>query len=421
MATNEKDLGIQALRSGDPRGAVTHLTQAAQQAPSDASVFGYLGAAYAQCKMPEQAIQHLSHAVRLAPQSAALRFNLAMAQEHGGNAAAALESYRQAVHLEPGHERARAAIARLSGGAPAAGFAVGPGAVPAPGGAVEVSSFVLPGAPASAPAAPSHTPYGPPPNIYAQPPAPRGTVAGGADPTLIGQAPSAPILPSAPLGGLPPVPGASYAPPEPPGPPAGLRPLGDWTPPEGSAPPAASQPWQPAPPRPANVQHLDSQVAVISAPERAQSRSYHIGSAYLMGMGSGVWWGLLGAVFIFLYSLLNPAAQLMQLLPIVITMCAMAVAGGALVYGLIGMWGAASDDAETLCGNAGAAVGVFTSLFILPFIGGVMLMYTVGTPVIGTVWVARMFGKGLGKRIGEMDSSVTVVTGAGGVAVTRVR
>ena len=426
MAATEKDLGVQALRNGDLTGAVSFLTLAAQKAPNDPSIFGYLGAAYGQLRMPEQAVQHLSQAVRLAPQSAPLRYNLAQAQEMLGQQAAALESYRQTLNLESTHAKAQAAVARLAPGeAPMA---------PATGG--DVGGFVLPGAGSAAAAPAANSPYGAVPNIYAQPApsnSPYGAVpniynqpvanprpAPPSEPTLIGAAPGGPV--AAPVPGLPPVPGASYAPPPTPaGPPGGMQPLGDWAPPPGSAPPAAEEPWRPAPPRPANVSQPDSQVTVVSAPERALPQSWKTGHAYLAGMGSGLWWGLLGAILIFLTSLLMPKSELGERMGVVVMLCAMSLAFGALIYGLIGIWGANSDDPETLCGNCGAALGVVAALVIVPNVGLMMSAYTVGAPLIGPIWIARAFGRGLGRRIAEMDASMTVVHGPGGVMVTPVR
>jgi hypothetical protein len=160
---------------------------------------------------------------------------------------------------------------------------------------------------------------------------------------------------------------------------------------------------------------------VVSAPEREMPQSWKTGHAYLAGMGTGLWWGLLGAILIFLTSLLMPKSELGAHMGVVVTLCAMSLSFGALIYGLIGMWGANSDDPETLCGNCGAALGVLAAVVIVPNVGLMMSAYTVGAPIIGPIWIARAFGRGLGSRIAEMDASMTVVTGPSGVAVTSVR
>ena len=162
-------------------------------------------------------------------------------------------------------------------------------------------------------------------------------------------------------------------------------------------------------------------VASIPAAEGEISHSAQLGNCYLAGMGMGVWWGLIAAVVFFLWSMtVFRAGEFGRYMPIILTVCAMNVALGALLYGVIGLIGGSTDDAETMCGNLGLLLGLFAAF--APAIGTVGFILYTGLPTfVGCTWVSRQMGKALGARINEWRSSVFVVSGAGGVAMTHSR
>jgi hypothetical protein len=450
MSQAAREAGIQALRSGDAKTALQHLAEAVRQNPQDVQAYGYLGAAYGQLNMPERAVECLTRATALAPQSAALWFNLGVAQEKAGKRAEAVASLRQALKADPSYDRARQALSRLGedAGAPAppAG-APAPGtpapAAPAPTGAPTiVGDFVLPGASPSAPG-PSGPPGAPPayppssptlqpgqwsPPAAGGPPggapgygAPGGTAPGYGVPPP----PTPPPPPSAgPPGGMRPLgegtPPAAPPAPGPGGPPGGMQPLGDWAP-----PPGAASPWQPAPGQPAagpggppaesRAAGPEPYVGTFDAAEGISQKEF-LGRCYLAGMGMGVWWGLLGAGATFIRSMSLPGSEWGRLLPVILTVCLMTVALGALLYGLIGLLGGSTDDAETTCGNAGMALGLLTAVLAF-FVGASFTIYGAALGAFGGFWVSRALGKALGGNINEMRQTVFVVAGGGRVAM----
>lgn len=151
------------------------------------------------------------------------------------------------------------------------------------------------------------------------------------------------------------------------------------------------------------------------------SRSAQLGHCYLAGMGMGVWWGLVGAIFTFIKATTDMmSSDFSRLLPLIFTMCVMNVALGAILYGLIGLAGGATEDAEAACGNFGLALGIVCAL-VSAFLTQKVFMF-VGVPaVVGSIWISRKLGQSLGIRINEMQTSVFVVAGPGGVAMTSYR
>lgn len=414
------EAGLAALKVGDARAASEHLARAVQQDPQDAQAHAYLGAAYGQLQMAEQAIQHLTRATQLAPHSAAFHFNLGVILAGVGRCSEAAAALRQALAADPGYDRARQALERLGESAPAA--------PPSPASAP---------AAATAPAAPAAPPSGPGVGEFILPgsePTAMPVAASAYAPTIVPSSPQAPTIPDHAWPGGPLPPPGPPAPPVP-GPPGGRQPLGDWTPPapapelqmgaNWSAPPPEEgglANWQAAPPRPTTqIEHTGTGavIARAEAPERSLSRQEKLGHCYLKGMGMGVWWGVIGAVILFMYSLLNPASQLVKVLPVVFTACLMSVAFGTLIYGVIGMIGGSTDDAETTCGNLGIALGILTALVLMPTMLGFL---TMGAPMLGgCIWVSRQMGKSLGISINEMNASFFVVGTARGVTITPMR
>lgn len=455
MSDASRDAGVRALQGGDPKSALQHLAQAIQQNPQDAQAHAYMGAAYGQLNMPQQAVESLTHATQLAPLSAPIRFNLAVMLEKSGRRDEAVAAYRQVVVLDGNYERARQALTRLgetatvSGSAPAAPPAYPPPAAAPPPSAPGLGDFAIGGGPSYGAAPPQASPYGAPPpqaspcgapppqaaSPYGVPP-PQASPYGAPPPMGGGAGPSSP-------GGAPPpmAPPSMMAPPAAPAPPGGMQPLGDWNPPPSAAPPSGGPPggmqplgeWSPppgglaagqtAPPPPPSYAPSGggATIAVVDHPETMLSRSAQLGHCYLTGMGMGVWWGLLGAVFTFLRSMTTVmSSDLGRMMPLILTMCAMNIALGALLYGLIGLAGGATEDAETSCGNFGLALGILGAL-----LGGIVvsdqLLMLGGPTIIGSIWVSRKLGQSLGIKINEMQSSVFVVAGPGGVSAMSYR
>lgn len=483
MSETARNAGIQALQAGDPKTALQHLAQAVQQNSQDAQAYAYLGAAYGQLNMPQQALEAFGRASELAPLSAPIRFNLGMALEKCGKREAAVACYRQCLVLDADYEKSRQALARLgematapTGGAPSQpGGATGvppaypppavPPAYPPPAGvqgsgttsspapshaaAPGLGDFAIPGSQSYTAAPPPQArpaASGPPPQypgvggpLGAAPPPPSSAPSPyGAPPPVggpLGAAPPPPPSAPAPYGAPPPVSGppggmqplGDWAPPPAPpsapgGPPGGMQPMGDWAPP--LSPPGGLASGQAAPPPP--NPHLASGrggavVAAVDAPEKAMSKGEQSGHCYLAGMGMGVWWGLAGALFFFLRSMLViPASQLGRMMPIVLTLCSMSIALGALIYGIIGLIGSNTEDAEAACGNFGLALGILCALGSAVAAGGFFLY--LGVPsVVGSVWISRSLGRSLGIKINEWQSTIFVVAGPGGVEMTQYR
>jgi tetratricopeptide repeat protein len=326
-------------------------------------------------------------------------------------------------------------------------------AAPPPAAATGLADFGL-GAPGAAPPAPGAapspfqapppvpgapgTPPGSTPTIQAHqwpgsPAAPGAEGLSAANPFAPPPPPGGPAGPPPPPGWAPAVPGAPVAGPPPPayGPPApgygaptGMQPLGDWNPPPpeetgGLANYQAAPSHHVAPPPSHHVSSAEPVVRTVEAPEMEMSPSEQRAKCYLAGMGMGVWWGLIGAFFVFVMPLLeHTTTSYMRYLPMFVAFALMYVALGALLYGIVGLTGVGSGDAETTCGNMGAGIGMTEGLiwfFLVP-------SYYLGIiGILGCVWVSRQMGKSLGATINEWHSTLFVVSGHGGLAVTPLR
>ncbi|MFN3649251.1 MAG: tetratricopeptide repeat protein [Armatimonadota bacterium] len=113
MSASDRELGLAALRRGDPRAAVEHLRRAVEAVPVDAGAWGYLGVAYGHLGNSEAALRCLHHAATLAPGSAAMHYNLGLALERAGRPEEAAGRLRQAVMLDRTHAAAAEALRRL--------------------------------------------------------------------------------------------------------------------------------------------------------------------------------------------------------------------------------------------------------------------------------------------------------------------
>lgn len=410
MTGASRDSGIQALRNGDLKTAIQHLSAATQHDPRDAQAFAYLGMAYGQSNLPREAALALREAVRLSPSSAPLRYNLGMAQEKAGDTAGATQSYQQALGLDGTYERARQALQRL--GAPPVGVPAGPAS---PSSGSLLGEFALPTGGGAAPAPP----------VQAAPPAfpPAYNSAPGAPAPVPPRAAYAPPIPPAPsFSGAAPLGTETIvdASPAPAGPPGARQPLGEWAPPpppEGGL--ASYQTAPPLQPTARSGASGEPVIATADAAEREMTGSERLGCAYVAGMGMGVWWGLLGAAGTFFGAMMLPMHAMQHGMPIVLTLCLMNVAFGVLAYGVIGMLGANADDSEQMCGNLGLALGILTAVGQAYFSSPALMV--VGGPILGCIWISRRLGQSLGSRINEMRTQFFIVAGAGSVSVTAHR
>lgn len=436
---SSRDEGIAALKAGDLVRAGQLLQKAVQENPQDAQAYAYLGTVYGQKGHFAAAVECFRTAANLTPQSAPIRFNLAAALEKAGQNAAALSAYRETLKLDPNHQRAAQALARLEPPAPAVETpsAAAPARAPAPAAAPTPSAldeFAIGGstpaviAPPAAPAAPAYpgsppataSPYGTPPPV-AGAPSPLTAPAPGYGPPV---APPGP--PMGPPGGMMPL--GDWTPPPTPAPPAGPVPLGDWTPPPGAPAPAAGPaPWEPAAPSAAYAG--GRAIAAGSTPvlssvanqEEGLSKSALTGNCYLSGMAMGVWWGLIGAIVAFLSAMVSiKSSEMGAMMPRIIVMCLMVIAGGVLAYGVIGAIGSSTDDPEKVCGIFGFILGLATAGAMMPMLLGSLGFYSVGG-LFGTTWVSWRMAVALGSSIGEQRASAFVVAGPGSVAVTMRR
>jgi hypothetical protein len=415
MSDSPREAGVQALKSGDAQAAVEHLTLAVQQNPQDGTAYGYLGAAYGQLNVLDKAVESLKKATQLIPTSAPLRFNLATALEQAGTRDEAVAEYRRALALDPKYDRARQALARLGEAEtaqapkPASPWSGAPPPAAAPaapaGGMGDFIIGVSEPAPAAA-AAPPPPAYGPPGS--AGPPGAYPAPGGYAPPPAPG-----PLNPAATVADAGPAPWSAP-------PPTGLQPLGDWTPPAQDD----NSPWQPAPPRPPQVVHdapTGTIIATAENPGRSMDRGLQTGHCYLSGLGMGAWWGLIGAIIVFLTGMATiNVGDLPKASPILAALCLMTLALGVLIYGVIGLIVSKSDDAESLGANLGLVVGILTAIpvgvIFVPLLG-----IMGGVFPFGAIWASRQMGKSLGGNINEMQQSIFVVAGPGKVAITPTR
>jgi len=113
-----RELGLAALRNGDPVTAAKHLFEVVQQAPEDAQAMGALGVALCGSDRVQEGVQILRWAVKLAPDQAGLHCNLAHGLELLEERAEAAAAYRRTLELSPGHLQAIEGLSRLAAATP---------------------------------------------------------------------------------------------------------------------------------------------------------------------------------------------------------------------------------------------------------------------------------------------------------------
>src|SRR5436305_288815 len=104
--------GMEALRAGEFARAAPLLAEAARANPHDSRARMALGAALGELGRWEEAIGALREAVGLAPGIAATHYNLGNALEKAGRPDEARQAYQFTLRVDPGHERAAAALQR---------------------------------------------------------------------------------------------------------------------------------------------------------------------------------------------------------------------------------------------------------------------------------------------------------------------
>lgn len=100
------ELGIAALRAGDFKAAIKHLSLAANLQPNNADYHNNLGVAYKSVGNVDEAIASYRRALELNPAAFALHFNLAEAKQSQGNLEEAAVNYRKALELSPNYAKA---------------------------------------------------------------------------------------------------------------------------------------------------------------------------------------------------------------------------------------------------------------------------------------------------------------------------
>ena len=171
---SERDLGLQALQSGDLNQAISHLEIATKDNSQDYEAHLYLGVSYGQAGRHNDSVTTLTHAVILQPANAQARFNLGLAMEQAGYPVQATEALQQALQLQPDYAKAQEALNRINSAAPPNLAAMGLDSISPAHGSVQPSLGTSPQvgsyapAPTQAYSAPTPSSYAPPPN-YAQP------------------------------------------------------------------------------------------------------------------------------------------------------------------------------------------------------------------------------------------------------------
>ncbi len=153
---------------------------------------------------------------------------------------------------------------------------------------------------------------------------------------------------------------------------------------------------------------------------RYASAGEKAGKCFGIGLGIGAWWGLIGAVLCFFSAMtVHKTSELSGQMPVTLLMCAGYLVVGCLLYGLVGLACAGSDDASGVCHGAGVAIGI--ALAMMNFLGMAGNIGFGWIGMFGSIWVSRQFGIALGSRVNEYLASVLIVTGPAGPVVTRSR
>jgi hypothetical protein len=174
-----REQGLSALRQGDAAAAARFLSEAVRADGSDAECWSALGIALCTLGRTAEGVAALRRAVALRPDAAPLQYNVGRALEQQGLLAEALQYYRRAQELDPGHAGAAAGVTRVSsataGGTPPSlgEFLLAPAAPPPSAPSAASPPPVTPFRPG--PAVPATAiPSAPPPPAPVSYPAPAG-------------------------------------------------------------------------------------------------------------------------------------------------------------------------------------------------------------------------------------------------------
>ncbi len=107
-------MGIEAFRAGRMEEAIRFLEGAVHLQPNDARAHEYLGVAYGEKGLFFDAVKAFTRAIELAPGNARLHFNLGHLYEARHELERAREQYQAALRVDPGYDKARAALAAIS-------------------------------------------------------------------------------------------------------------------------------------------------------------------------------------------------------------------------------------------------------------------------------------------------------------------
>lgn len=114
-ASAHDSLGNALMDAHQVDAAVAEYREALRIRPDDAKVHNNLGTAFAEAGRPADAAREFIAAVGLEPQRAEWQYAAGIACALQGDEARAIEYLREAVRLDPRHERARRALADLTG------------------------------------------------------------------------------------------------------------------------------------------------------------------------------------------------------------------------------------------------------------------------------------------------------------------
>jgi hypothetical protein len=388
------------LQQGDSRGAAALLEQAVQSDPNNGRAHQYLGIARIQSGDGIRGIASLRDASRLLPQDAVIAYNLGAALNQSGRTDEARQALERALVLDPGHQKARQALADLvrSGGVPS--VTSGPSAS-IPAGAQVASSSGSPGLSAVGQSAP------PPPAPPAAPAAPAmptlGAVGGGGGLQPVGGGGLQPVggggLQPVGGGGLQPVGGAAAAPPPPPpasggapGLPGGMMAVGGGA---YAPPPASVAP----PPVLGAAGSLPASAMSAQMFSREPTSGERVQRGLMWGAIYGQIWTAVQSCFILLAFFFMQSAKHAAVGFLVAMLVTLVVAVGyAILGGIVGLIIAslgADEDQGRWIGVGTAVLLVLGNLFLGIGIFGILICG------IGFFWISGVIGRLIAQKVSE--------------------
>ncbi len=114
LAAALRQTGVAALKAGRLREAVEALLKAAEADPESFETWSYLGAAYSHLSDYENARKAFGRAIQLNVQSPRAWYNLGVAHQMAGDEDSARTCFERALALDPSHQAAQEALAKLA-------------------------------------------------------------------------------------------------------------------------------------------------------------------------------------------------------------------------------------------------------------------------------------------------------------------